>query len=138
MDQSVVLMACYSHQGVEAPLRPHRSRILKTAKDLIVFIFLTKLRLLASAKITETIYRCRGQVELVFKWSKQILRIKILGTRERGQVTNRSPSTLRTSRHRQESDASAASLYENPTDPRLTMFEKRPLDQLLATKRISD
>jgi len=52
---------------------------------------------------------------------------------KRGQVTNLDRRLrLRLSRHRQEAPAALASLYEILQILSLTMFEKIPLDQLLA------
>jgi len=101
-DQSVVLTGFYSHQGFEAPLR----RI-----------------------------RCRWQVELFFKWIKQHLRIKaFFGTSEnavRSQIWIAVCAYVLVAIVKKRLHLSA-SLREILQILSLTMFEKIPLDQLLA------
>jgi hypothetical protein len=135
-DQSVVLTGFYSHQGFEAPLRRIRFKDPETAKTLI---FLTNNFVLPAFTITE-LYRCRWQVELFFKWIKQHLRIKaFFGTSEnavRSQIWIAVSAYVLVAIVKKRLHISA-SLYEILQILSLTMFEKIPLDQLLA-QTISD
>ena len=135
-DQSVVLTGFYSHQGFEAPLRRIRFKDPQTAKTLI---FLTNNFVLPAFTITE-LYRCRWQVELFFKWIKQHLRIKaFFGTSEnavRSQIWIAISAYVLVAIVKKRLHLSA-SLYEILQILSLTMFEKIPLDQLLA-QTISD
>ena len=130
-DQSVVLTGFYSHQGFEAPLRRIRFKDPETAKTLI---FLTNNFVLPAFTITE-LYRCRWQVELFFKWIKQHLRIKaFFGTSEnavRSQIWIAISAYVLVAIVKKRLHLSA-SLYEILQILSLTMFEKIPLDQLLA------
>lgn len=142
-DQSVVLTGFYSHQGFEAPLRRIRFKDPETAKTLI---FLTNNFVLSAFTITE-LYRCRWQVELFFKWIKQHLRIKaFFGTSEnavRSQIWIAVSAYVLVAIVKKRLHL-PASLYEILQILSLTMFEKIPLDQLLAQtmsdeiQRISD
>jgi hypothetical protein len=135
-DQSVVLTGFYSHQGFEAPLRRIRFKDPETAKTLI---FLTNNFVLPAFTITE-LYRCRWQVELFFKRIKQHLRIKaFFGTSEnavRSQIWIAVSAYVLVAIVKKRLHLSA-SLYEILQILSLTMFEKTPLDQLLA-QTISD
>ncbi len=135
-DQSVVLTGFYSHQGFEAPLRRIRFKDPETAKTLI---FLTNNFVLPAFTITE-LYRCRWQVELFFKWIKQHLRIKaFFGTSEnavRSQIWIAVSAYVLVAIVKKRLHLSA-SLHEILQILSLTMFEKIPLDQLLA-QTISD
>jgi hypothetical protein len=130
-DQSVVLTGFYSHQGFEAPLRRIRFKDPETAKTLI---FLTNNFVLPAFTITE-LYRCRWQIELFFKWIKQHLRIKaFFGTSEnavRSQIWIAVSAYVLVAIVKKRLHLSA-SLYEILQILSLTMFEKIPLDQLLA------
>jgi len=130
-DQSVVLTGFYSHQGFEAPLRRIRFKDPETAKTLI---FLTNNFVLPAFTITE-LYRCRWQVELFFKWIKQHLRIKaFFGTSEnavKSQIWIAVSAYVLVAIVKKRLQLSA-SLYEILQILSLTMFEKIPLDQLLA------
>jgi hypothetical protein len=130
-DQSVVLTGFYSHQGFQAPLRRIRFKDPATAKTLI---FLTNNFVLPAFTITE-LYRCRWQVELFFKWIKQHLRIKaFFGTSEnavRSQIWIAVSAYVLVAIVKKRLQLSA-SLYEILQILSLTMFEKIPLDQLLA------
>jgi Domain of unknown function (DUF4372)/Transposase DDE domain len=130
-DQSVVLTGFYSQQGFEAPLRRIRFKDPETAKTLI---FLTNNFVLPAFTITE-LYRCRWQVELFFKWIKQHLRIKaFFGTSEnavRSQIWIAVSTYVLVAIVKKRLHLSA-SLYEILQILSLTMFEKIPLDQLLA------
>ena len=135
-DQTVVLTGFYSHQGFEAPLRRIRFKDPETAKTLI---FLTNNFVLPAFTITE-LYRCRWQVELFFKWIKQHLRIKaFFGTSEnavKSQIWIAVSAYVLVAIVRKRLHL-PASLYEILQILSLTMFEKIPLDQLLA-QTISD
>lgn len=135
-DQSVVLTGFYSHQGFEAPLRRIRFKDPETGKTLI---FLTNNFVLPAFTITE-LYHCRWQVELFFKWIKQHLRIKaFFGTSEnavRSQIWIAVSAYVLVAIVKKRLHLSA-SLYEILQILSLTMFEKIPLDQLLA-QTISD
>ena len=130
-DQSVVLTGFYSHQGFEAPLRRIRFKDPETAKTLI---FLTNNFVLPAFTITE-LYRCRWQVELFFKWIKQHLRIKaFFGTSEnavKSQIWIAVSAYVLVAIVKKRLRL-PASLYEILQILSLTMFEKIPLDQLLA------
>jgi len=130
-DQSVVLTGFFSRQGFQAPLRRIRFKDPETAKTLI---FLTNNFFLPAFTITE-LYRCRWQVELFFKWIKQHLRIKaFFGTSEnavRSQVWIAVSAYVLVAIVKKRLHLSA-SLYEILQILSLTMFEKIPLDQLLA------
>ena len=130
-DQTVVLTGFYSHQGFEAPLRRIRFKDPETAKTLI---FLTNNFALPALTITE-LYRCRWQVELFFKWIKQHLRIKaFFGTSEnavKSQIWIAVSVYVLVAIVKKRLKLSA-SLYEILQILSLTMFERIPLDQLLA------
>ncbi len=130
-DQSVVLTGFYSHQGFAAPLRRIRFKDPETAKTLI---FLTNNFALPALTITE-LYRCRWQVELFFKWIKQHLRIKaFFGISEnavKSQIWIAVSASVLVAIVKKRLNFSA-SLYEILQILSLTMFEKIPLDQLLA------
>jgi len=130
-DQSVVLTGFYSHQGFEAPLRRIRFKDPETAKTLV---FLTNNFVLPAFTIAE-LYRCRWQVELFFKWIKQHLRIKVFfGTSEnavKSQIWIAVSAYVLVAIVKKRLNLSA-SLYEILQILSLTMFEKIPLDQLLA------
>jgi len=130
-DQSVVLTGFYSHQGFAAPLRRIRFKDPETAKTLI---FLTNNFALPALTITE-LYRCRWQVELFFKWIKQHLRIKaFFGISEnavKSQIWIAVSAYVLVAIVKKRLNLSA-SLYEILQILSLTMFEKIPLDQLLA------
>src|SRR5213595_98963 len=130
-DQTVVLTGFYSHKGFEAPLRRIRFKDPETAKPLV---FLTNNFTLPAITITE-LYRCRWQVELFFKWIKQHLRIKaFFGTSEnavKSQIWIAVSVYVLVAIVRKRLQLSA-SLYEILQILSLTMFERIPLDQLLA------
>jgi len=130
-DQSVVLTGFYSHQGFQAPLRRIRFKDPETAKTPV---FLTNNFVLPAFTITE-LYRCRWQVELFFKWIKQHLRIKVFfGTSEnavKSQIWIKVSAYVLVAIVKKRLNLSA-SLYEILQILSLTMFEKIPLDQLLA------
>jgi Domain of unknown function (DUF4372)/Transposase DDE domain len=130
-DQSVVLTGFYSQQSFEAPLLRIRFKDPETAKTLV---FLTNNFALPAFTITE-LYRCRWQVELFFKWIKQHLRIKAFyGTSEnsvKSQIWIAVSAYVLVAIVKKRLHLSA-SLHEILQILSLTMFEKIPLDQLLA------
>ena len=130
-DQTVVLT------GFEAPLRRIRFRDPATDKTLI---FLTHNFTLPAFTITE-LYRCRWQVELFFKWIKQHLRIKaFFGTSEnavKSQIWIAVSVYVLVAIVKKRLNLSTT-LYEMLQILSLTMFERMPLDQLLAQAVIED
>lgn len=136
-DQTVVLTGFYAFRDYEAPLRRIRFKDPETGKTLV---FLTNNFVLPALTITE-LYRCRWQVELFFKWIKQHLRIKsFFGTTENAvktQIWIAVSVYVLVAIVKKRLDISA-SLYEMLQILSLTMFEKIPLDQLLAKSVMDD
>lgn len=136
-DQTVFLTGFYSHKGFEAPLRRIRFKDPETGKTLI---FLTNNFALPAFTITE-LYRCRWQVELFFKWIKQHLRIKaFFGTSEnavKSQIWIAVSVYVLVAIVKKRLNL-PASLYEILQILSLTMFERMPLDQLLAQAMTDD
>jgi hypothetical protein len=103
----------------------------ETAKTLI---FLTNNFALPALTIAE-LYRCRWQVELFFKWIKQHLRIKaFFGTSEnavKSQIWIAVSVYVLVAIVKKRLNL-RASLYEILQILSLTLFERIPLDQLLA------
>jgi hypothetical protein len=130
-DQTVLLTGFYSRQDFEAPLRRIRFKDPETHKTLV---FLTNNFALPALTIAE-LYRCRWQVELFFKWIKQHLRIKaFFGTSEnavKSQIWIAVSVYVLVAIVKKRLKLSA-SLYELLQILSLTMFERIPLDQLLA------
>ena len=130
-DQTVVLSGFYSQQDFSEPLRRIRFKDPASNKTLI---FLTNNFSLPALTITE-LYRCRWQVELFFKWIKQHLRIKaFFGTSEnavKSQIWIAVSVYVLVAIIKKRLKITA-SLYEILQILSLTMFEKMPLDQLLA------
>jgi hypothetical protein len=130
-DQTIFLTGVYSPQDYQAPLRRIRFKDPETAKTLI---FLTNNFVLPAFTITE-LYRCRWQVELFFKWIKQHLRIKaFFGTSEnavKSQIWIAVSVYVLVAIVKKRLKISA-SLYQILQILSLTMFERMPLDQLLA------
>jgi len=130
-DQTIVLSGVFSSRDFAAPLRRIRFKDPATAKTLV---FLTNNFALPALTITE-LYRCRWQVELFFKWIKQHLRIKaFFGTSEnavKSQIWIAVSTYVLVSIVKKRLGLSA-SLYEILQILSLTMFERLPLDQLLA------
>lgn len=135
-DQTVVFSGFYSQKDFEAPLRRIRFKDPESQKTLI---FLTNNFVLPALTITD-LYRCRWQVELFFKWIKQHLRIKaFFGTSENAvktQIWIAVSVYVLVAIVKKRLNLSA-SLYEILQILSLTLFEKVPLDQLLA-KSITD
>jgi hypothetical protein len=129
-DQIGTLTGFYSTQDYPAPLR--RVRIKDDEGKTLVF--LTNNTELPARTIAE-LYRCRWQVELFFKWIKQHLRIKsFFGTSEnavKSQIWIAVSVYVLVAILKKRLKLSA-SLYEILQILSLTMFERTPLDQLLA------
>ncbi len=130
-DQTIALVGFYLRKGFDAPLRRIRFKDPETGKTLV---FLTNNFALSALTITE-LYRCRWQVELFFKWIKQHLRIKaFFGTSEnavKAQIWIAVSVYILAAIVKKRLSLSA-SLYEILQILSLTMFERMPLDQLLA------
>jgi hypothetical protein len=130
-DQTIVLTGTYTPQSFPAPLRRIRFKDPSTAKT---FVFLTNNFTLPALTITE-LYRRRWQVELFFKWIKQHLRIKaFFGTSEnavKSQIWIAISVYVLIAIVRKRLNLTA-SLYEILQILSLTMFERSPIDQLLA------
>ena len=139
-DQTVVLTGQFTPRYFPAPLRRIRFNDPASGQRLV---FLTNNFQLPALTIA-TLYRCRWQVELFFKWIKQHLRIKaFFGTSEnavKSQIWIAVSvyvlvAIVKKRLHLQ------ASLYEILQILSLTMFERTPLNQLLApptTAKLSD
>jgi hypothetical protein len=136
-DQTIVLSGVYSPQDYHAPLRRIRLKDPETAKTLV---FLTNNFTLPALTITE-LYRCRWQVELFFKWIKQHLRIKaFFGTSEnavKSQIWIAVSVYVLVAIVKKRLRLTA-SLYEILQILSLTMFERTPLDQLLADTVVAE
>ena len=135
-DQTVFLTGFYAHKDYEEPLRRIRYKEPVEGKTLI---FLTNNFTLPAQNIAD-LYRCRWQVELFFKWIKQHLRIKsFFGTSENAVKTQIwiAVSVYVVVAIIKKRLQINASLYEILQILSLTLFEKTPLDQLLA-KIVSD
>ena len=130
-DQTIVLTGAYTPHTFPAPLRRIRFKDPQTGQTLV---FLTNNFVLPALTIT-ALYRCRWQVELFFKWIKQHLRIKaFFGTSEnavKSQIWIAISTYVLVAIIRKRLQL-PASLYEILQILSLTMFERLPLDQLLA------
>lgn len=130
-DHTVFLSGVFSPQDYQAPLRRIRFRDPRTDQRLT---FLTNNFSLPALTIAE-LYRCRWQVELFFKWIKQHLRIKaFFGTSEnavKSQIWIAISVYVLVAivKKRLQLEASLYTLLQILS---LTLFEKTPLDQLLA------
>ncbi len=129
-DQIGTLTVFYSAQGYPSPLR----RIRVKDADGKTLVFLTNNTDLPARTIAE-LYRCRWQIELFFKWIKQHLRIKsFFGTSEnavKSQIWIAVSVYVLVAILKKRLNL-PASLYEILQILSLTMFERTPLDQLLA------
>ncbi len=129
-DQIGTLTGFYTTQDYPTPLR--RVRIKDDEGKTLVF--LTNNTDLPARTIAE-LYRCRWQVELFFQWIKQHLRIKsFFGTSEnavKSQIWIAVSVYVLVAILKKRLKLSA-SLYEILQILSLTMFERTPLDQLLA------
>ena len=136
-DQTVFLTGQYTPQTYQAPLRRIRFRDAQTNKTLI---FLTNNFNLPAFTITE-LYRCRWQVELFFKWIKQHLRIRaFFGTSEnavKSQIWIAVSVYVLVAIVKKRLQL-PGSLYQTLQILSLTMFERMPLNQLLAKATIDD
>ena len=136
-DQTVMFTTFYATKAFEAPVRRIRFKDPASQKTLI---FLTNNFVLPALTITQ-LYRCRWQVELFFKWIKQHLRIKaFFGTSENAVKTQIwiAVSVYVLIAIVKKRLKLPASLYEILQILSLTMFEKIPLDQLLAQSGSGD
>jgi hypothetical protein len=130
-DQTVLFIGYYSRTDFNTPLRRIRYKDPESGKTLV---FLTNNFVLPALTITQ-LYRCRWQVELFFKWIKQHLRIKaFFGTSENAVKTQVwiAVSVYVLVAIVKKRMKISASLYEILQILSLTMFERIPLDQLLA------
>jgi hypothetical protein len=136
-DQTVFLTGEYTPQTYQAPLRRIRFRDSQTKKTLT---FLTNNFNLPAFTITE-LYRCRWQVELFFKWIKQHLRIRaFFGTSEnavKSQIWIAVSVYVLVAIVKQRLQL-PGSLYQTLQILSLTMFERMPLNQLLAKAAADD
>ena len=130
-DQTIMLDGRDSARKYPQPLR--RVKFFDVEHDRRL-VFLTNHSLLPALSIAQ-LYRCRWQIELFFKWIKQHLRIKAFFGRSENAVKTQIwiavavyvlvaivKKRLNTS----------ASLYTVLQILSLTLFDKQPLDQLLA------
>jgi hypothetical protein len=136
-DQTVFLTGEYTPRTYQAPLRRIRFRDPQTTKTLT---FLTNNFNLPAFTITE-LYRCRWQVELFFKWIKQHLRIRaFFGTSEnavKSQIWIAVSVYVLVAIVKKRLQL-PGSLYQTLQILSLTMFERIPLNQLLARAAIDD
>ena len=142
-DQTIALNGHYSQQHYPDHLRRIRLRDAESAKTLV---FLSNQFALPATTIC-ALYKARWQVELFFKWIKQHLRIKrFYGTSEnavKAQIWIAVSVYVLVAIVKKRLKLSA-SLYEILQILSLTMFERMPVDQLLAQvvtdgiERISD
>jgi hypothetical protein len=134
-DQTIILNNFYAHKGFPEPLRRVRIKDMHTGKSLVVLTNNFALPALTIASL----YRCRWQIELFFKWIKQHLRIKaFFGTSENAVKTQIWIAVAvyvlvaivkkRFKLH--------ASLYELLQILSLTLFERDPIDQVLTLSPI--
>ena len=129
-DQTVLLSGFYAHKDFPEPLRRVRIKDLATGKSIVL---LTNNFLLPALSIT-TLYRCRWQIELFFKWIKQHLRIKaFFGTSENAVKTQIwiALSVYVLVAIVKKRFNLQASLYELLQILSLTLFEQDPIDQIL-------
>ena len=136
-DQTNVLTGVYSRQDFDTPLRRIRFKDPEPGKRRV---FLTNNFALPALTITE-LYRCRWQGELFFKWIKQHLRIKVFfGTSENAVNTQLwiAVSVYVLVAIVKKRLNLSARLYEMRQILSLTMFERMPLNQLLANINADD
>jgi hypothetical protein len=136
-DQTIMLTGVRSCADYPVALR--RVKFYDATHDKLL-VFLTNSFDLPALTVTE-LYRCRWQVELFFKWIKQHLRIKaFFGTSENAVKTQVwiaitvyvLAAVVKKRLHL------SASLYTILQILSLTLFEKTPLDQLLAQTEPED
>ena len=130
-DQTVALTGV--HSCTDYPVALRRIKFYNATHDQLL-VFLTNHFDLPALTVTE-LYRCRWQVELFFKWIKQHLRIKaFFGTSETAVKTQVWIAIavyvlVAIVKKRFHLDASLYTILQTLS---LTLFEKMPLDQLLA------
>lgn len=130
-DQTIALTG--QHSATDYPQRLRRVKFYDAKHDKRL-VFLTNNSDLPAFSIAQ-LYRCRWQIELFFKWIKQHLRIKaFFGTSENAVKTQVwiaitvyvLVAIVKKQLH------VGASLYTILQILSLTLFDKQPLDQLLA------
>ncbi len=130
-DQTIMLDGRYSAREYPEPLR--RVKFFDVEHDRRL-VFLTNHSLLPALSIAQ-LYRCRWQIELFFKWIKQHLRIKAFFGRSENAVKTQIWIAVAVyvlvAIVKKRLNASA-SLYTVLQILSLTLFDKQPLDQLLA------
>jgi hypothetical protein len=129
-DQTIILNNFYAHKGFPHPLRRVRIKDLETGKSLVV---LTNNFALPALTIT-SLYRCRWQIELFFKWIKQHLRIKaFFGTSENAVKTQIwiAVTVYVLVAIVKKRFGLQVSLYELLQILSVTLFERDPIDQVL-------
>ena len=126
-----MLTGVTSKKDCPQPLRRVKYRDAATGKT---FNFLTN-RFAVPAPTVAELYRCRWQVELFFKWSKQHLRIKsFFGTSENAvktQIWTAVAVYVLVAIVKKRLGLSA-SLYTIMQALSLTLFEKTPINSILA------
>jgi hypothetical protein len=136
-DQRVMLNGYYSAKKYPEHLRRIRFKDPESGKTLV---FLTNNTALPALTIA-ALYKSRWQVELFFKWIKQHLRIKaFFGTSEnavKSQIWIAVSVYVLVAIVKKRLKLSAT-LYEILQILSLTMFERMPVDQLLAQAVIDD
>jgi hypothetical protein len=129
-DQTIML-GPYSARQYPQPLR--RVKFFDADNDRRL-VFLTNHSLLPALSIAQ-LYRCRWQIELFFKWIKQHLRIKAFFGRSENAVKTQVWIAVTVyvlvAIVKKRLNVSA-SLYTVLQILSLTLFDKQPLDQLLA------
>ena len=130
-DQTIALTG--QHSATDYPQRLRRVKFYDAKHDKRL-VFLTNNSDLPALSITQ-LYRCRWQIELFFKWIKQHLRIKaFFGTSENAvktQVWIAITVYVLVAIVKKQRNV-GASLYTILQILSLTLFDKQPLDQLLA------
>ena len=130
-DQTIALTG--KHSATDYPQRLRRVKFYDAKHDKRL-VFLTNNSNLPALSITQ-LYRCRWQIELFFKWIKQHLRIKaFFGTSQNAvktQVWIAITVYVLVAVVKKQLNVSA-SLYKILQILSLTLFDKQPLDQLLA------
>lgn len=131
-DQQVWLSGLRAAAGYPQPIRRIKFYDARHDKLLVLLTNHPKLPALTIAQL----YRCRWQIELFFKWLKQHLRIKaFFGTSENAVKTQIwiAISVYVLVAIVKKRFACAASLYTTLQILSLTLFEKTPLHELLAS-----
>jgi transposase len=130
-DQRIVLCGRFTDDKFPGPLR--RVKFYDATNDKLL-VFLTNHFDLSAANVA-ALYRCRWQIELFFKWIKQHLRIKaFFGTSQNAVKTQVWIAIavyvlVAIIRRRLNVQASLHTILQILS---LALFEKQPLDQLLA------